>query len=69
MSRECCCVFPVALRVDCKSALSESSGCSLCAGGESHHQLPGVSGAADRGREAGGPLSGELRAGLPGCHG
>lgn len=39
----------------------------LCcgAGGEPHHQLPSVSGTACRGREAGGPLRGNLRQGVP----
>lgn len=37
----------------------------MFAGGESHHQLAGVPGAAGRSRKAGGPIGGELRAGLP----
>lgn len=35
------------------------------AGGEPDHQLPSVSGAACRGREAGGPLRGNMCQGLP----
>lgn len=35
------------------------------AGGEPNHQLPSVSGAACRGREAGGPLRRNLCQGLP----
>lgn len=35
------------------------------AGGQPNHQLPGVSGAACWGRQAGGPLRGVVRQGLP----
>lgn len=37
----------------------------VAAGGESHHQLPGLSGAVNRSRKAGGSLGGKLRPGLP----
>lgn len=40
----------------------------MFAGGEPHHQLAGVPGAAGRSRKAGGSLSGELRAGLSVSH-
>lgn len=38
-------------------------------GCEPHHQLTGVPGTIDRSREAGGPLGGKLRPGLPLGHG
>lgn len=66
-----CCGGQTSLhRPDALRLLLTSPGCMcFAAGGESHHQLPGVSGAADRSREAGGSLRGELCAGVPGCHG